>query len=204
MSPQPTRFPLTWPSGWDRTSADARRPGRFRYHGAAMTVGEAVRRLSAELKRLGVPADEWFVSSNIPPRIDGLPSGNASGRVDPGVAVYFKLFARDQVLACDAWQTAADNLAAIAGHIEALRAIDRYKVGNLEQAFSGYTALPAKGGTWRSTLGFGPDDPITRELINSRFRQLAREAHPDLVGGTDARMKLLTEARASALFEIQS
>jgi hypothetical protein len=197
-----TRYPLTWPPHWPRTAASDRHMARFRSQRGAVPMPHAIDRALTQLRRLRV--DDWLISSNVPTRLDGTPLAGAAARgvADPGVAVYFRLFGRDQVLACDAWLTPADNLAAIAGHIEALRKMDRYKVGSLEQAFTGYQALPAKGQTWRSTLGFGPTDTITREEINSRFRVLAREAHPDLPGGSEARMKMLTEARASALFEV--
>lgn len=205
MIDQASRYPLTWPPGWDRTPANARTYARFRSRGGSLTIGDAVRRLALEMRRLGVPDDEWFISSNIRPRIDGLPSDKGgSGISDPGVAVYFRLFTRDQVLACDAWRTSAENIASIAAHVEALRAIDRYKVGRLEQAFTGYVALPAKGETWRSTLGYGPTDMPTRELITIRYRELARYAHPDIPGGSQERMQALNEAKASAFFEIQS
>lgn len=203
MSDTLSRYPLTWPAHWPR--AESRGRARFRSGGSSITVGAAVERIVLQMRRLGVPLGEWLVSTNIPTRIDGLPSGTSAVRVtDPGVAVYFRLFNRDQVLACDAWSSVADNLAAIAGHIEALRQIDRYQVGSLEQAFRGYQALPAAGGTWRSTLGFGPTEPVTREEVDTRFRLRARQAHPDLPGGSEEQMKVLTAARAAALLEIQS
>jgi hypothetical protein len=116
--------------------------------------------------------------------------------------VYFKLKGQDRVLACDVWTRVADNLTAIAHHIDAIRAIDRYGVGNLEQAFAGYTALPAKGQTWRTTLGFAPDQPVTREEVDAAFRERARSAHPDAEQGSHDAMASLTEARLEARKEL--
>jgi len=44
----------------------------------------------------------------------------------------------------------SDNIAAIAAHIEALRAQERYGVGTIEQAFAGYSALEHR--TWQIVL----------------------------------------------------
>jgi hypothetical protein len=64
--------------------------------------------------------------------------------------VYFKLHGKDRVLACDKWDRVADNIAAIAAHIDAIRRQDRYGVGTIDQAFAGYSALPPPGGTSRT------------------------------------------------------
>jgi hypothetical protein len=108
------------------------------------------------------------------------------------------------VLACDKWSSVADNLAAIAHHIEALRAVDRYGVGFLEQAFAGYTALPpAVGHDWRQTLGFRSDELVSPKVIEARFRERAKRAHPD-VGGDPREMARLNAARDVALAEFNA
>ncbi len=167
-----------------------------------VSVSDAVKRLRGQLERLGVLEGDCIISTNVPTRLDGLPYSTAREPNDPGAAVYFRLKKQDRVLACDAWIRVADNLAAIAQHIDALRRIDRYGVGTLEQAFAGYTALPPKGHTWRTTLGFGPDDSVTAEAIDKAFRTRAREAHPDVIGGSHEAMAALNVARDEALQEL--
>jgi hypothetical protein len=221
MNKQIQRFPLQWPAGWKRTPYGQRRRAKFakirKTHNTTpsgqswtstsserLTMGDAVSRVAGELRRMGVLDGDWLISSDVPVRLDGLPYANAAQPKDPGVAVYFRMGAKREprVLACDAWDRVADNLAAIAGHIEALRAIDRYGVGTLEQAFAGYAAIPAKTGgeDWRAEMGFKPDEHPDAEAIEARFRALARERHPD-TGGSHEAMARLNQARASAMQE---
>lgn len=156
------------------------------------------------MRRLGVPSNQWLISSDLRVRLDGLPYSNQPQPADPGVAVYFRLERQDRVLACDAWSRIADNIAAIAAHIECIRGIDRYGVGTLDQAFAGYAALPAKGDTWRATLGFGPDDAVSAADVQRAFRDRARAAHPDVPGGSHQQMTTLNEARDQALREVSA
>lgn len=65
--------------------------------------------------------------------------------IDRGAAVYFEMKGKPVSLACDKWNRVEDNIWAIAKHIEALRGQQRWGVGSIEQAFRGYTALPAIG-----------------------------------------------------------
>ncbi len=213
------RYPLAWPTGWMRTVASDRGRARFqstsrRYvsdgsmRGAYqrssghLTLADAVTRLRAEVRRLGVVDHDWLLSTNVELRLDGLPYSNRRDPVDPGAALYFRLNGQARVLACDRWDRVADNVGAIAAHIEAIRAIDRYGVGTLDQAFAGYAALPAKGATWRATLGFGPDAVVTADQVQRAFRARARLAHPDAVGGSHAQMTAVVEARDQALREV--
>jgi hypothetical protein len=214
------RFPLAWPVGWKRTKASDRQRARFsstrksyvstgsmagQYQRSTgqLTLADALKRLQGELRRLGVYDGDWLLSTNVRLRLDGLPYSNDRPPEDPGAAVYFRLNTQDRVLACDQWDRVADNVGAIAAHIEAMRAIDRYGVGTLDQAFAGYAALPAKGDTWRSTLGFGPDDVVTADAVQRAFRDRARQAHPD-VGGSDQQMATLNAARDAALREVRA
>lgn len=170
----------------------------------SLSVGDALGRLFAELRRLGLTdAGEYILSSNLRVRLDGTPyTDQASLIPDPGIAIYFRLKGADRVLACDKWNRAADNVAAIAAHIAAIRAIERYGVGTLEQAFAGYAGLPSKGSTWRTTLGFAFDQAVTSAQVEAAFRARAREAHPDTATGSHDAMASLTAARAEALAEI--
>jgi hypothetical protein len=214
MNDDVQRYPLTWPTGWKRTPGGSRRRAAFHQtktvyssnvqpNGSraswkqkeSLSVGSAMERLEGELKRLG--ASRVIVSSNLRVRNDGLPySQQAKQLDDPGVAVYFRLNNAPRVLACDKWSSAAENIAAIAGHIQAIRAQDRYGVGTLEQAFAGYAALPPTAADWWQVLEVSQS--ATAEQIEAAFRTLARKHHPD-VGGDHATMAKLTEARRLAL-----
>jgi hypothetical protein len=220
MSETVERYPLSWPVGWKRTGYGQRRHAAFHatktvysnYVNAngqrsswkqkeSLSVGKGLERLNGELKRLG--AQRIVISSNLRIREDGLPYAQQAKQLDdPGVAVYFYLKNQPRVLACDKWLSAAENMAAIAGHIAAIRAQDRYGVGTLDQAFAGYAAIPAKTGgeDWRAEMGFKPDEHPDSEAIEARFRALARERHPD-AGGSHEAMARLNQARASAMQE---
>jgi hypothetical protein len=213
------RYPLSWPTGWPRTGYGQRRHAAFHVtktvygnvnpngersswkEKESLSVGKGLERLTGELKRLG--AQRIVISSNLRIREDGLPYAQQAKQLDdPGVAVYFHLKNQPRVLACDKWLSAAENMAAIAGHIAAIRAQDRYGVGTLDQAFAGYAAIPAKTGgeDWRGEMGFKPDEHPDAEAIEARFRALARERHPD-TGGSHEAMARLNQARASAMQE---
>jgi hypothetical protein len=108
-----------------------------------------------------------------------------------------------RVLACDKWNSAADNMAAIAAHIEAIRAQERYGVGTLDQAFAGYAALPPDtAANWRAVFGFAADSTPTLDQVDAAYKATARQKHPD-VGGTDIEMAHVNRARDYALMELQ-
>ena len=210
-----TRFPLSWPTGWKRTPAHWRERATFRSTRQstytndagnvvrtsavrALTVADAIRRLSGELGRLG--ATDEILSTNVATRLDGLPYSNQPEPTDPGAAVYFKLKGKPRALACDKWTRVADNIAAIAQHIDALRRIDRYGVGTMEQAFAGYAALPPSAEDWRTV--FGLNGGATLADVEAKFRALAIQAHPDR-GGDPAVMAKLNAARDAARREFQ-
>lgn len=204
-----TRFPLAWPNGWARAST--RNHAKFSkrktvYQGESsytraesLTIGDGLNRLTGELRRLN--AQQIIISSNLQLRQDGLPAANQSKMLsDPGIAVYFKLKGKPRVLACDKWWSAAENMAAIAGHIEAIRAVDRYGVGTLEQAFAGYAALPAQAASWFIVLEFDRP-PTSWNVVEARHRELAQLHHPDR-GGSVETMAKINAARDTARKEL--
>jgi hypothetical protein len=201
---EPTSFPLRWPDGWPRTPGHRRRVARFSSFKADLTVSVACDRLWLQLSRLKVRnLDSAILSTNVRPTLHGQPSSRDRNPDDPGAAVYFELNGKARVLACDTWTRLADNIAAIAGHIDSMRKIDRYGVGTLDQLFEGYRSLPAKGGTWRSMLGFAQDARPTRDEIEAIYRTKARTMHPDHAGGSHEAMAALNAARDAALEEIR-
>ncbi len=46
----------------------------------------------------------------------------------------------------------------------------------------------------RATMGFTPKEPITKEMLKDRYRELARKLHPDLNGGSHDPMTKLNAA----------
>lgn len=197
-----SRFPLAWPLGWLRATYSSRTGDTFKDHRSPIGVPAAIRRLQVEFERLGVDEDSITLSSNLRTRLDGSVVANAGEPADPGVAVYFRFKGKATVFACDRYTRVAANLAAIAAHIDALRRIDRYGVGSLEQALAGYRALPADtAADWRQVFGFRADQRVTRAEIELAFRERAKTAHPDK-GGTDEMMMHVNRAREYALTEI--
>lgn len=212
MSETASRYPLSWPVGWVRTNPGFRRRAQFGRVGRdaggrstgkrALTIAEAVDRLGDELRRLR--ATNELLSTNVPLNLQGWPMGRSAEPQDPGAAVYFRLKGRARSLACDKWDRVADNIAAIAEHIEALRAVERYGVGSIEQAFAGYAALTSGKRSWWEVLGFKGPDGVTREAVEDTYRRLAKERHPDTPGGTHDAFTELGEAKDSALLEVAS
>lgn len=192
-------YPLAWPTGRPRTAK--RQPALFRDAQAAsgrLSIHRAKARLITQFElmtRTGRPyrTTDIILSTNIRYTRDGRRDQNVSRR-DPddcGAAVYFNLDGRPHVLACDRWDTIADNIAAIAAHIEALRGQERWGVADLAQAFAGHTALPPPEQWWQV---LGVTSTATRAEIEAAWRDRAKQAHPDH-GGSDAAMARLNAAR---------
>jgi hypothetical protein len=211
-------FPLSWPLGWKRTPLVERQSARFSnrtmekssfsdsYFSRTkqISISGAIDRLMREVRGFTRPARPWridpdrvVVSTNIRTRLDGLPYSSAKEPEDSGVAVYFKFDGKDQVLACDKWNRVADNLAAIAAHLGALRGQERWGVGSIEQAFAGYVALNEKTEpTCFEVLGISGD--ATELQIMDAYRRKARETHPDN-GGTAEEFSAVVRAKDIAL-----
>src|SRR5690606_15253619 len=87
---------------------------------------------------------------------------------------------------------------AIGKTIEALRGIARWGMGDMmERAFQGFEALPDPEQWWH-TLGYlSPADVVSAEDIETRYRKLAAQRHPDR-GGSDEVMAKLNRARERA------
>lgn len=196
------RYPLAWPAGWVRTLPGRRQRAAFQSKAAAdqrVSVAVAMQRLEGELDRLG--ARSPVLSTNVQLRLDGRPRSDIEPN-DRGVACYFVFKGRATVFACDKWDRVADNIAAIAAHIDAVRRIARYGVGSLEQALAGYKSLPADtAADWRTVFGFANDTVPTRDQLDSAYKRAARINHPDL-GGTDEGMSHINRAHDFALAEL--
>lgn len=206
MAEAATPYPLAWPDGRPRRKASERRPGKFRTE-TGRGLGEispliAIARLQREIDL--IDAHYAVVSSNLEMRLDGYPRLGQREPDDPGVAVYFQLRGRPYCLPCDTYQRVADNIAAVAAHIGASRAMRRHGVATVEEMFAGFAALPspAHERPWQQVLELHREQRITREMIEAAFRRLARERHPD-TGGSDRMMVELNAAREAALREVR-
>jgi hypothetical protein len=209
------RYPLEWPIGWKRTDPRQRQRAEFRRtvndvvdgqvkkRGVAVSVIVATGRLERQLELLGVKGD-MTLSTNVSLRLDGRPRSDEEPR-DPGAAIYFSFKGKATVLACDKWTRVADNIAAIAAHIDALRRVDRYGVGTIEQALAGYKALPADtAADWRAAFGFTAGARVTVDELTARYRMMAKDRHPaDKTGDDGAAMAWLNRARDYALAELE-
>lgn len=175
-----------------------------------LTTIQGLNRVLDELDKMNKVGQDWrvrredvVISTNIRTRKDGLPSGNAREPADPGVAVYFEMDGEPYCMPCDRWDRVADNLGAIAAHIGALRGIERWGVGDLRTAFTGYKALLAPDEsalTWWVVLGVS--STASKEEIHRAYRSQARTAHPD-AGGDRKAWDVLQAAYEQALQQRQ-
>jgi len=202
-------YPLHWPAGWPRMSSNGRKRAKFgkstqSSYGSWKTKGEltiqdGTKRVIAELRTMGVRDGLFVISTNLELRNDGLPRSGQRMPEDPGVSVYWTRKGHQQVMAIDIYDRVQDNLAAVASSLNALRAIERHGGAQiLDRAFAGFTALanPDTFDAW-AELGLKPGS--SAEEINSQFRKLSRDRHPDVTGGDPEPFQRLERARREAL-----
>jgi hypothetical protein len=217
----PERYPLSWPASWRRTPAADRvrahfgrtetrfNPalGRNDYAGKrSLSVADAIQRIALELERNGASTDNAIISTNVPTRLDGLPRSDRGEPADPGVAVYWTRKGKKESMAVDVYDRVADNLAAVAATLEAFRAIARHGGAQiLERTFTGFAQLPAAIVTarpWRFVFAFREGEAVDIEKMDRRYRERARDLHPDVVTGDHDRMVELNQAREAARREL--
>lgn len=195
-------YPLQWPAHQPRKLSHQRRRAAFK-----VSLGHARDELLDELRLLG--ARDVIITSNVATRRDGLPYADAREPSDPGVAVYFERpfkggKAQQYVFACDTFDLFLHNLRAVGMTVAALRAIQRYGATEmLEQAFTGFAALPPGGRVtqWWEVLGVPPRASVAE--ITAAHRELVMIHHPDR-GGDSVRMAEINAARDAALSALAS
>lgn len=212
MSDPIQAYPLQWPAGWPRKQPHQRTVAKFRkgaggwvgaegerrYQSAQrVSLSEGIRRVKRELRAFGVPEHSIVISSDLQLRIDGQPyAAQATSKLDPGIAVYWQEGKRRRCIAIDRYDRLADNLAAIAATLDAMRAIERHGGAEiLDRAFTGFIALPAPE-QWFTILGVSAN--ATREQIDTAYRRLAATHHPDR-GGDGREMARINAARDEGL-----
>lgn len=196
-------YPLLWPAGWRRTPAQDRTRARFAkkerkwsntpgstnswMQSKEITISDGVERVRAELSRMGIADDDLVISSNLELRLDGYPRSGQREPTDPGIAVYWRDGKETRCMAIDRYDRVADNLAAIAATLDAMRAIERHGGAEiLDRAFTGFAALPSpsQARAWWEVLGV----PCTAraDQVAAAYRRLRSEHHPDKGGSDEA------------------
>ena len=127
------KYPLNWPAGWRRTVSrtEAKFVGKQAVYGVEgspnkprerVSIAQGVARLVKQLNMLDGAA--LTISSNLVLNQDGSIRRDQRAPADPGVAVYWKTRRGEpRCMAIDQYTRIADNLAAIAATLEAMRAI---------------------------------------------------------------------------------
>lgn len=213
-------FPLDWPSGWPRTATHNRTNGKFSKRetkytqdGSSsytqkkyLTVSDGIGRILESLRAMGISENDIVISTNVRTRLDGLPRSGEREPDDPGVAVYWRdeygKKKSTQCMAIDRYGQVADNLAAVAATLEAMRAIERYGGAEiLDRAFTGFLALPEKATEpWRDVLNLH-QPVLSRDTVLAASRDLLLANNPDQGGDRDKYERII-EARKRALAEV--
>lgn len=209
MSEVIPRFPLQWPAGWPRAGNRKRAqfstkrnlpPGQT-YGAKSLSVADGTLRVLKELAAIRVGDQDVVISTNIALRLDGFPRSGQGEPIDPGVAVYWRTEkGESRVMAVDVYDRVADNLAAIAASLDALRAIERHggaQVG--DRAFTGFDALPPPKSCWDV---LGVTSSATEASVQVAWKAKLRTHHPDH-GGSHNLMADLNWARDEALRKIK-
>lgn len=193
-------YPLCWPQGFPRWKS-GRSTGAFKtdFDAAVRNV-----RKSLELfaKDSGRKIERPVLSSNVDLNPLTANTGNRPG--DPGVAVWFSWDSLQVCIPVDRYVTPAADLQAIHHIIEARRVELRHGTLALVRAtFTGFQALPApKGKGWRDVLQLADVSIVSRSHVETAYRALSRERHPDTPGGSTDAMAELNNARDTALREV--
>lgn len=192
-------YPLQWPAGWKRCTN--RKDASFRTGGGnrtsasrSLSVADGLTRVRKELDALRIPDWNVVVSTNLALRLDGWPRSDQREPIDPGAAVYWRKGEGPmQCMAIDRYSRVADNLAAIAATLEAMRAIERHGGAEiLERAFTGFVALTGPSTPdWWDVLEVRRD--ASRDIVLANYRRLRSDHHPDR-GGDPAAFQRIQRA----------
>ena len=195
-------FPLQWPAGWKRTAAAQRKRASFgkkgtTSHKAQLSVADALKRVRTTLQQMDVSDFNLIISSNVALRQDGWPRSDGREPLDPGVAVYWQDTSKDgwprRCMAIDMYDRVADNLAAVAATLDALRAVKRHGGAEiLDRTFTGFAAIEHKAsGHWSEVLGC--DRHASSSEVKAAMRRARSAAHPDN-GGAAAQFQKVVDA----------
>jgi hypothetical protein len=197
------KSPLKWPEGTPRTPT--RRKALFTSGKRQLSPPQALDRLEAELRRLGVRdmESQVILLSNMRPGLRGLTIPDQGQPADPGVVVHWDVDGKERTMAIDIYDRTADNIAAVAAVLEYLRGVERHGGSVIQaQAFAGFDALPPPDDCWKilglvRELVLKKDPALRRTYVMDAFRIAARDGH-----GVGADMDRLVRARDQALEEL--
>lgn len=200
---EPTRYPLAWPAG--RPRRRNRVKGQFGEKGdndrtRRVSLATACERVETQVQALGGVYP--LLSTNLELRVDGRPRADRAPPADPGVCLYFQLKGDPYALACDTYTEIAQNVAAIAAHIEATRRIERYGVATAAETLRAFQALPspeqvAPKRPWHEIFGMVPE-AADEDSVGAIYRIKARQC-----AGDQAALTELNVARDEALQAIR-
>lgn len=205
---------LKWPSTTPRSRTRDRGPFDVK-------TSAVLDDLSAELGRLR--ATHIAVTSNATVLRSGFPAADDLERAlpDPGVAIYMQRKGIALTFTLDRFTTVAANMRGLTLAIRALRSIERYGGAGMEdRALSGFAALPSSTSSsmptkrhwsavlaveamYRASISEAEMRGELLDLVEMRFKSLARSRHPD-GGGTHEAFVELTTAIDEARKELSS
>jgi hypothetical protein len=196
-------YPLQWPANFPRTKPEDRQPARFHGGGKPLTIAAGRDRILSEISvftRVGqsfrIDPDQVVISSDVPLRRDGKPASGRRMPDDPGVCVYLYLDGKPQNFPCDRWDRVADNMAAIAAHLDAMRGMERWGVGGGTAHYDGFAQIEHQPERrWYDVLGCSAQ--ATHAEIVAAYRKARAKAHPDR-GGSDAEFQEVNDAYVQA------
>ena len=187
--------PLEWPEAVKRTEPGQRKEGRFTVEGSRgwqepITIAKAVDRVVNEIKKFTRSGHEWrcapdtiVISSDLQLRNDGLPRSNQKKPDDPGVCLYYTLDDISQFIPMDSYNDVAQNIAACAAVLDAIRTLERHGFTPGKGSFNGFAQLPDPNNRdWRSILGYSG---YSFDEAKAAYKAAIRNAHPDNGGSTE-------------------
>ena len=198
-----TPYPLAWPETMPRHKG-TREAGQFRTS-LSVALENAQKSLRAFATDTGIGVSDIVFSSNYGGV--GLMMQHSTSPADPGVALWFMWDGAQRCIAVDRYSRIEANLQAIHHVLEADRTKIRHgSLAIVRASYRGMIALPAAAGPrpWREVLGFPSVSMPTTDAIERTYRTLAKERHPDAVGGSTEAMAELNAAKAAALKEIDN
>lgn len=204
MSETISAYPLQWPVGWNRIPEEMRTRARFSkkdhrgWGGKSLSVSDALDRVMTVLERMGVDShNDVVINSDLMLRLDGFPRSGQAEPEDPGICVYWlEASGERRCMAIDRYDRVADNIAACAATLEAMRAIERHGGAEiLNRAFTGFTALPdLSEEPWWSVLGYSSADDALDNDFEAGAKVTMQHLHPDK-GGDDWAFNRVVRAR---------
>jgi hypothetical protein len=198
-------YPLTWPPGRPRTPAHQRARAKFhaqtrenvggwnRVERKPISLAVAVDELMGELRRLGIGHDgaNVVLSTNLRLRRDGLPYSDQRSPTTPAPPCTSARTTGSFVSRATGGTGSRTTSSPWPRRSRRSAGIDRWGTGDMVQAaFTGFQAIaaaPARRAWW---VVFGVEAHTPTADVEERYRELARQHHPDRGGNADAMVEV--------------